>query len=73
MTMINIAENLLHLRRDKGITQDVLAEFLGVSKASVSKWENGDYMPPIDVLMLLSEIYGVSINEILNGRRLEDA
>ena len=41
MAMVNIAENLLHLRRDKGITQDVLAEFLGVSKASISKWENG--------------------------------
>lgn len=38
---LKIAENIAHLRKKRGITQDELASFLGVTKASVSKWENG--------------------------------
>lgn len=41
MSSLRIAENIMHLRKKKGITQDELASFLGVTKASVSKWENG--------------------------------
>ena len=65
MAMVNIAENLLHLRRDKGITQDVLAEFLGVSKASISKWENGVSLPDIMQLPRIASFYGISIDELM--------
>ena len=41
MNSLKIAENIAHMRRKKGITQEELASFLGVTKASVSKWENG--------------------------------
>jgi transcriptional regulator with XRE-family HTH domain len=41
MKEINIAKTLVSKRREKGITQDELAEYIGVSKASVSKWETG--------------------------------
>lgn len=41
MSAFRIAENIVNLRKQKGITQDELASFLGVTKASVSKWENG--------------------------------
>ena len=53
MNALRISENIMHLRKQKGITQDEVAAFLGVTKASVSKWENGQSMPDI---MLLPEI-----------------
>lgn len=68
-----IGQFLKELRREKNLTQEELGEKVGVTNKTISKWENGNYMPPIDVLMLLSEMYGVTINEILSGHRLEDA
>ena len=65
MTTVSIAENLLHLRREKGITQDILACFLGVSKASVSKWENGISLPDIMQLPRIAAFYGISIDELM--------
>lgn len=47
---INIACHISRLRREKGLTQDQLADFLGVTKASVSKWENRLSMPDIALL-----------------------
>lgn len=41
MYQLHVAENLVKLRREKGVTQEALASFLNVTKASVSKWENG--------------------------------
>ena len=41
MSTLRISENILRMRREKKITQDQLAEFVGVTKASVSKWETG--------------------------------
>lgn len=63
-----IGRFLKELRREKGMTQDELGKEIGVTNKTISKWENGNYMPPIDVLMLLSEMYNVSINEILTGQ-----
>ncbi len=59
------------LRHEKGLTQQALGERLLVSAKTVSRWENGNYMPPIDVLPALSEIFGVSIDEIIAGERRE--
>ncbi len=59
------------LRHDKGLTQQALGERLLVSAKTVSRWENGNYMPPIDVLPAMSEIFGVSIDEIIAGERRE--
>ena len=44
---LNIAENIMIFRKKKGVTQEEMASFLGVTKASVSKWENGLSMPDI--------------------------
>lgn len=60
-----IAKNLTALRTKKGYTQAELAEMLNYSDKSVSKWENGDVTPPIDVLIALANIYGVTLNYLV--------
>lgn len=57
------------LRKEKNITQEVLAETLNVSSRTVSRWETGSNMPDISLLVELSEFYQVSIPEIINGER----
>lgn len=70
MDMMKIGEFLAQLRREKGLTQEQLGEQLGVTNKTISRWENGNYLPPAEMLQLMSGIYGVSINEILSGERL---
>lgn len=60
------------LRKEKGFTQEQLGEKLGVTNKTVSRWENGNYLPPVEVLQLMSELYDISINEILCAQRLEE-
>ena len=60
---------LKQLRNENGMTQEQLGEKLGVSNKTVSRWETGNYMPPVECLNMLSEIYQISINEILRGER----
>lgn len=66
MSEIKLGDNLAYLRRKKGITQEVLADFLGVTKASVSKWETGLSMPDIVQLPRLASYYGVSIDRLMS-------
>lgn len=61
------------LRKEKGLTQQALGDILGVTNKTVSRWETGVYMPDIEMLMLLSKTFGVTINELLSGSRLDDA
>ena len=72
MDTVKIGKFLSELRREREMTQEQLAEKIGTSNKTISRWENGNYMPPVEMLMELSEFYGVSINEILSGRRLDD-
>lgn len=60
---------LKQLRREKGITQEQLAEILGVSGRTVSRWETGTNLPDLSILVRISEYYDVEIKEILNGER----
>lgn len=57
------------LRKEKNITQGALAETLNVSGRTVSRWETGNNMPDISLLVELAEFYQVSIPEIINGER----
>ena len=57
------------LRKEKGITQEQLAEQFSVSNRTVSRWENGNNMPDLDILIELSDYYEVDLREILNGER----
>lgn len=66
MKEINIAGTLVAKRREKGITQEELAVFIGVSKASVSKWETGQSYPDITFLPQLAAYFNISIDELMN-------
>ncbi len=67
MNSIEIGEYLSGLRKYYKITQGELASRLGVTRQSVSKWETGAAIPDIEIFMKLSEIYGISINDILKA------
>ena len=62
---LNLAENIIRLRHDKKITQEQLADFVGVTKASVSKWETKQSMPDILLLPQLAAFFDVTIDELL--------
>ena len=65
MDNIAIGNRLLKLRTERGLTQVQVAEMLGVSNKAVSKWERGEALPSVDMLVALSRLYGVSVDQIL--------
>ncbi len=65
MKEINIARTIITKRKEKGITQDELAAYIGVSKASVSKWETGQSYPDITFLPQLATYFNISIDELI--------
>ena len=69
MDQIKIGAFLKELRREKGMTQEQLAEELGVSGRTISRWETGYNMPDISLLVDLAEFFDVSIPEIIKGER----
>ena len=60
---------ILKLRTQKGLSQDELAERVFVTRQAVSRWENGETTPNVEVLKLLSKVFDVSINTILGSPR----
>lgn len=71
MDQRKIGEYISHKRKDKGLTQAALAEKIGVSDKSVSKWERGICLPDVSKYRDLCEILGISINELFAGEDLE--
>ena len=69
MDQIKIGTFLKLLRKEKNLTQEQLAERLGVSNRTVSRWENGNNMPDISLLSEIAEFYDVSIPELIYGER----
>lgn len=65
MKEINIAKTLVAKRKEKGITQDELAQYIGVSKASVSKWETAQSYPDITFLPQLATYFNISVDELI--------
>ncbi len=72
MDLKNTGKFLAELRKEKGYTQEQLGEKIGVTNKTISRWETGIYLPPADALLALGELYNVSINEILSGKRLTE-
>lgn len=67
-----IGQFLRDLRHEHNLTQEELGEKLGATNKTISRWETGTYMPPADILLAMSKLYGVSVNEILSGERFAD-
>lgn len=63
--MLKIGENILQKRKERGITQEELAEFMMVTKASVSKWETGQSHPDILLLPKLATFFNISVDELI--------
>ena len=62
---IEIANRLVNLRKEHNLSQEALAEKLGISRQAVSKWERAEASPDTDNLILLARLYGVSLDELL--------
>ena len=69
MNQIKIGEFLKELRKEKGITQEQLAEQLNVSRRSVSRWETGSNLPDVDILIEMADYYEVDLRELIDGER----
>lgn len=65
MKELNLSNILVKKRKEKGITQDQLAAYIGVSKASVSKWETGQSYPDITFLPQLAAYFNMSVDELI--------
>lgn len=62
---------LKELRKEKGITQEQLAEIMGVAGRTVSRWGTASNMPDLSLLLQLAEFYKVDVGELLDGKRKE--
>ena len=70
MELTQVGKFIAELRKERGFTQEQLGEIIGVTNKTISRWETGIYLPPVDALLTISELFDVSINEILSGKRL---
>ena len=71
MNQEKIGKFIAELRKQKKLTQEQLAEKLGITKNAVSKWERGLGLMDLSLLKPLSEILNVSVTEILNGEKFD--
>ena len=69
MDIEKIGKFIKELRNEKNISQNELSEEIHVTRQAISNWENGKAIPDSDILLTLSSLFGVSINEILSGER----
>ena len=72
MDQVSIGRFIAELRKDKKLTQEQLAEKLGVNNRTVSRWENGHCMPDLSLLSIIADELGVGVSELLNGKRMTE-
>ena len=72
MDMAKMGTFLADLRKEQKLTQAELGEKLGVTNKTISRWETGSYMPPVEMLEELSRMYDLTINELLSGKKLSE-
>ncbi|MEE1314535.1 MAG: helix-turn-helix domain-containing protein [Faecalimonas sp.] len=70
MDMKQMGDFLKQLRNEKNLTQEQLGEQIGVTNKTISRWETGKYMIPVEYLETLSKLFCVTINELVSGKRL---
>ncbi len=68
---MKLEENLVRLRKEHGLSQNDLAEKLNVSRQAVSRWEQGTAMPSTDNLIYLSQLYGITLDELIHGENTQ--
>lgn len=66
---MTLGETIIRLRKEQGLSQEELAAALEVSRQSVSKWENDSSVPELEKLVKLSELFGVTLDELVKGER----
>lgn len=69
MNMKRMGGFLKALRKEQGLTQEQLGEFLGVAGRTVSRWETGSNLPDLGLLVTLADFYHVDIRELIDGER----
>lgn len=62
---INISENIRKFRKERGLTQEQLAEVLGVTVGAVSKWELGSSVPDVELIVDMAEFFDTSVDVLL--------
>ena len=73
MDQVKIGKFIAQCRKEKQITQEELGEKLGVTNKTISRWENGHYLPDIEMMQLLSKEFNISINELISGENIKDS
>ena len=69
---LKLSEKLKTLRRNKNISQEKLAQYLGVTFQAISKWENGSTYPDIQLLPDIARFYGITIDELLQVDKIDE-
>ena len=72
MDTIKIGKFIKSLRKENSLTQREVAERLNVSEKTISKWETGNGIPDVSLMLPLCKLFGISINELLSGERLDE-
>ena len=72
MDQVKIGQFIKTLRKEKNFTQREIAESLSISEKTVSKWETGNGLPEVSLMLPLCELLGISVNELLSGKRLDE-
>lgn len=72
MDQVKIGKFIQTLRKEQSLTQRELADRLCISNKTISKWETGNGLPDIDLMLPLCELLQISVNELLSGERLDE-
>ena len=72
MEQVKIGKFIQEMRKAQSLTQRELAEKLNISDKTVSKWETGNGLPEVGLMLPLCEVLGISVNELLSGERLDE-
>lgn len=71
MNLDKIGKFILSLRKERNLSQNKLAEMIPITRQAISRWEQGKSLPDSSTMMRLSDIFGVTIDELLSGERIE--
>lgn len=72
MDQVKTGQFIKTIRKEKNLTQREVAERLNISEKTVSKWETGNGLPEVSLMLPLCELLGISVNELLSGERLDE-